>query len=158
MSGFMYDDSAQKGAMRQTQQGLRTQQFEGKRARQDIADALPSEMAANTAGVNRALEIGARTTPEEFRTLNEGNINAQQTIIDGGNAAVAALRGQSFDKPIAPTQMTYDTSFAQQQLPSSITNPNYLNSIKAVDPINPFLDDYYTTEMLRRRNEEKRRY
>ena len=57
MSGFFYDDSAQKGAMRQTQQGLRTQQFEGKRARQDIADALPSEMAATTAGVNRALWI-----------------------------------------------------------------------------------------------------
>ena len=72
MSGFFYDDSAQKGAMRQTQQGLRTQQFEGKRARQDIADALPSEMAATTAGVNRALEIGAQTTPEEFRTFNEG--------------------------------------------------------------------------------------
>ena len=158
MSGFFSDKSAQKAALRQTEKGLRASTFEGMRGREDMAQSLPSEIDANTTGVNRALQIGAQTTPEEFRTFNEGNINAQQTIIDGGNAAVAALRGQAFDKPIAPTQMTYDTSFAQQQLPSSITNPDYLNSLKAVDPINPFLDEFYTTEMTRRRNEEKRRY
>ena len=56
-----------------------------------------------------------------------------------------------------PTKIDYDTSFTQQNLPESITKPDYLRILAQDQPINPFMDEHYTTEMLRRRNEEKRR-
>lgn len=158
MSGLFADDDAMREGIRQNLRGSRATQFETRRAREDTAQSLPSAIHAGTAGQQMGLDVYRQTMPEEMRTYQQGNVDAQQALIGGMGMYDAAIRGQPVDySSMEPTKIDYDTSFTQQNLPESITKPDYLRILAQDQPINPFMDEHYTTEMLRRRNEEKRR-
>ena len=68
----------------------------------------------------------------------------------------AAIRGQAIDySSLQPVNINYDTSWAQQTLPASITNPDYLAVLAQDQPINPFMDEEYVRTMLDRRARSK---
>jgi len=156
MSGWFSDSSAQSGAKHQTAQGLRAGQFETRRARRDAADALPSAIHAATEGVQQGLNVLGQTIPKQFDAFNQGNVGAQRQILAGMPMHDAAIRGQAIDySKLQPVNISYDTSWAQQNLPASITNPNYLSILAQDQPINPFMDEHYVNTMLDRRARSK---
>jgi len=156
MSGWFSDSSQQSGAKHQTAQGIRTGQFETRRARQDAADALPSAINAATAGVQQGLNVLGQTIPGQFGAFSQGNVGAQQQILAGMPMHDAAIRGQDIDySSLQPVNINYDTSWAQQTLPASITNPDYLAVLAQDQPINPFMDEEYVRTMLDRRARSK---
>lgn len=156
MSGWFSDSSQQSGAKHQTQQGIRTGQFETRRASREAADALPSAIHAATEGVQQGLNVMGEVIPHQFDAFNQGNVGAQQQILAGMPMHDAAIRGQAIDYgSLQPVNINYDTSWAQQNLPASITNPNYLSILAQDEPINPFMDEHYVRTMLARRARSK---
>ena len=157
MSGLISDKSAQTAQIHQTEKGNRQSAFATATGREDVAQSTPSVIHASSEGIGKGLDVLGQTMPQEMNAFNQGSRNAQQATIDGMNMYAQAIKGQPINMPTQPANITYDTSYAQQKLPESITNPDYLRILAQYDPINPFLDAEYTTEMTRRRNEEGRR-
>ena len=153
MSGWFSDSSQQSGAQHQTAQGLRSGQFEAiHRGRRDAADALPSAIHAATESVQQGLNVMGDVIPHQFDAFNQGNVGAQQQILAGLPMHDAAIRGQAIDyDSLQPVNINYDTSWAQQNLPASVTNPNYLSILAQDDPINPFMDEHFVRTMHDRR-------
>jgi len=110
-------------------------------ARADIRNTLPSMQAAMTAGTQAGMDIYGQTMPQQMQAMTGGNVAAQGSILAGMPMYEQAIRGGAIDySALKPYQNSIDMSFANQQLPEAVANPEYI-AMEAgrVDPTSPYI-------------------
>ena len=116
-------------------------------ARADLRKALPSQVAAMTAGTQAGLDIYQQTMPQQMQAMLGGNVAAQKAILDGLSMYESAYRGGPIDyTSLKPYQGSVDMSFAQQQLPQAVASPAYLAEAQTIDPRNPYVSPNYQSQ------------
>ena len=99
-------------------------------ARSDIRQAMPSQYRAMTAGQQAGLDVLGQTMPQQADSFVGGNVAAQQALLAGMPMYEQAIRGTNVNYGnLQPYQGSYDMSFAQQQLPDAVANPEYIQQI-----------------------------
>ena len=124
---------AEKKAAKASQKGIEAGQRrieEGtKQARSDIMNLFPSAEANAQKGYQSALDVFGQFMPQQADVFQQGNVAAQNQILAGMPQAQNALMGGAVDySQFQPTQLNYDPSMFQQQL------PEYQTSQQALDP------------------------
>lgn len=132
------DTSAQKGqiaANKEAQAYIRDMHGQ---ARGD-ARALGSAQEANqNMGFQSALDVYGQTIPQQFSTFQQGNMGAQGALLAGMPQFQNAILGMPVDySQFQPTQINYNTDFAQQQLPEFISSAQALGGMPAQGPVAP---------------------
>ena len=70
-------------------------------------------------GFQGAMDLFGQTIPQQAQTLQQGNIGAQEQLLQGLGLSQNALLGGQVDlNRLQPTQISTDLGFAQQQLPN----------------------------------------
>lgn len=129
------DTSGQDLTIQQRQQALPLVQGATQQGRQDLLGLAPQQIAAQTGGVQSALDLLAGTIPQQFNTFQQGNVGAQSALLSGLGQQQAAILGLPINNAaLQPQTLGFDTSFASQQLPQSITNPALLSLLQAPPP------------------------
>lgn len=91
-------------------------------ARGDIMDLFPQAQAASNAGYQQALNMFGQAAPQQMQMAQQGNQNAQATLLAGLPQMNNALLGMPVDYSALQQQnVTYDPSLFSQQLPPAIT-------------------------------------
>jgi len=135
---------AEKKAAKATQRGIESGQKrieEGnKQAREDIFNLFPSAEANSQKGYQSALDVFGQFMPQQAQTFQQGNVAAQNQILAGMPQAHNALMGGQVDySQFQPTQLDYDASMFQQQL------PDYQTSQQALSPLAGMTDEQIQT-------------
>lgn len=87
-------------------------------ARGDLFNLFPSAEANSQKGYQSALDVFGQFMPQQASTFQQGNVAAQNQILAGMPQAHNALMGGAVDySQFQPTQLDYDPSMFQQQLP-----------------------------------------
>jgi len=87
-------------------------------ARNDITSLWPSSMNARASGTQGALDVLGGTIPQQLSAYQQGNVSAQQQLINGMGQYQNAIMGLPVNYgSFQPQQISYDPSFAQQQIP-----------------------------------------
>ena len=113
-----------------------------KQARGDLFNLSPSAEANSQKGYQSALDVFGQFMPQQASTFQQGNVAAQNQILAGMPQAHNALMGGAVDySQFQPTQLDYDPSMFQQQLPEYQTidqamDPNY--GMPSQQPTSPF--------------------
>ena len=110
-------------------------------ARADIRNTLPSMQQAMTAGTQAGMDIYEQTMPQQMQAMTGGNVAAQEAILAGMPMFEQAYRGGAIDyTALKPYEGSIDMSFASQQLPEAVANPEYI-AMEAgrVDPTSPYI-------------------
>lgn len=77
--------------------------------------------------LQQALSLIGGTIPQRLGAQQQGNVGAQNQLIGGLPMIQAALMGQPINMgSLKPTQLSYDTGFANQQLPQFRTSEQAL--------------------------------
>jgi len=98
-------------------------------ARGDLFNLFPAAEANAQKGYQGALDVFGQFMPQQAQTFQQGNVAAQNQILAGMPQAQNALMGGAVDySQFQPTQLNYDPSMFQQQL------PEYQTSKQAMDP------------------------
>ncbi len=88
------------------------------RARGDLFKLFPSAEDNAQKGYQGALDVFGQFMPQQADTFQQGNVAAQNQILAGMPQAHNALMGGAIDySQFQPTQIDYDPSVFQQQLP-----------------------------------------
>ena len=99
-------------------------------ARGDVMSLFPSAEANSQKGFQSALDVFGKFLPQQAQTFQQGNVAAQNQILAGMPQVQNALMGGAVDySQFQPTQLNYDPSMFQQQL------PDYQNSQQALNPM-----------------------
>ena len=118
---------AQESANRELLQFMERQE---NKARSDIRQAMPSQYGAMTAGQQAGFDVLGQTMPQQADAFVGGNVAAQQALLAGMPMYEQAIRGTNVNYGnLQPYQGSYDMSFAQQQLPDAVANPEYIQQI-----------------------------
>ena len=87
-------------------------------ARGDLFNLFPSAEANSQKGYQSALDVFGQFMPQQADTFQQGNMGAQNQILAGMPQQHNALMGGAVDySQFQPTQIDYDPSIFQQQLP-----------------------------------------
>ena len=131
--GAVASRNASKGAARASGKASDAQIAETRRAteqaRGDLFNLFPAAEANAQKGYQGALDVFGQFMPQQAQTFQQGNVAAQNQILAGMPQAHNALMGGAVDySQFQPTQLNYDPSMFQQQL------PEYQTSQQAMDP------------------------
>jgi len=111
-----------------------------KQARGDLFKLFPSAEANSQKGYQSALDVFGQFMPQQAQTFQQGNVAAQNQILAGMPQAHNALMGGAVDySQFQPTQLDYDASMFQQQL------PDYQTSQQALSPLAGMTDEQIQT-------------
>jgi hypothetical protein len=87
-------------------------------ARQDVLSLLPVSDINRNLGFQAALDVLGQSQPQQLSTLQQGNIGAQQALLEGLPQIQQAILGGNVDfGALQPRSVSFDPSFLQQQLP-----------------------------------------
>ena len=112
------DDSSQKAQIRQNQQAKDLIERNSIQARADALDLFPTSDINRNRGLQAAFNVIGDTIPQQFDTIRQGNVGAQQALLAGLPQIQNAILGQQVDlSGLVPQSIDVDTSFAQQQVP-----------------------------------------
>ena len=88
-------------------------------ARRDLFRLYPAAEANSQKGYQSALDVFGQFMPQQANTFQQGNVAAQNQILAGMPQAHNALMGGQVDySQFQPTQIDYNPSIFQQQLPA----------------------------------------
>ena len=140
VAGVLSDRKSASDAIKsQEDQKARNEAFireQAAAAREDILPLFGAAQEARELGAQGALDIFGQTIPQQAQLFQGGNVAAQQALLGGLPQQISAIRGTPFDlSGLQPTQLDFDPSFAQQQLPQFQTTEQALAPPPA--PINP---------------------
>lgn len=130
---------AEKKAAKATQKGIEAGQKrieEGtKQARSDIMNLFPTAEANAQKGYQSALDVFGQFMPQQADVFQQGNMAAQNQILAGMPQQHNALMGGAVDySQFQPTQIDYDPSMFQQQLPDYQTSQQALATTPTIGP------------------------
>lgn len=92
-------------------------------ARGDVMDLFPQAQQSNLAGYQAALDAFNQSAPQQMQMAQQGNQNAQATLLAGLPQMNNALLGAPVDySALQPQSVSYDASVLNQQLPSQLLN------------------------------------
>ncbi len=112
------DDSSQKAQIRQNAQAKDLIERNSIQARADALDLFPTSDVNRNRGLQAAFNVMGGTIPQQFDTIRQGNVGAQQALLAGLPQIQNAILGQKVDLTgLMPQSIDVDTSFAQQQVP-----------------------------------------
>jgi hypothetical protein len=88
------DKSAQKNQIKSNAEsrGFTRQMLD--QNRNDVLGLMPAGLAAGRQGFDSAIDLLSGLTPTQLGMMQGGNMQAQQSLLSGGDAAIAALLGQ----------------------------------------------------------------
>ncbi len=113
------DDSSQKAQIRQNQQAKDLIERNSIQARADALDLFPTSDINRNRGLQAAFNVIGSTIPQQFDTIRQGNVGAQQALLAGLPQIQNAIMGNKVDlSGLMPESISVDTSFAQQQVPN----------------------------------------
>lgn len=93
-------------------------------ARGDINRLYPQAQDMLAGGFQGALDVFGQALPQQADVFQQGNMGAQQALMAGLPQANAAILGGPIDYSALqqPTALSYDMGWAQQQLPTAVTD------------------------------------
>lgn len=104
-------------------------------ARGDLFNLFPSAEANSQKGYQSALDVFGQFMPQQASTFQQGNMGAQNQILAGMPQQHNALMGGAVDySQFQPTQIDYDPSIFQQQLPDYQTIDQAMNPAGVIGP------------------------
>lgn len=122
------DDSAQRRQINENAQAKALIAENTAAVREDILRLFPAAEQAQQLGFQGALDVLGQTIPQQLGTFQQGNIGAQQNLLGGLQQQQNAILGLPTDfSGFQPQQVSFDPSFAQQQLPQFQTSQQALN-------------------------------
>lgn len=91
-------------------------------SRGDLTSLFPGAEQNLNIGAQAGLDVYGQTIPQMFDTFQQGNMGAQAALLAGMPQVHNAILGMPIDYgAFQPTQVNYDTSFAQQQVPDFVS-------------------------------------
>jgi hypothetical protein len=112
------DKSAQKGQKADNAASRKFIEEQMAAGRADVMGAYPAAEANRNMGYQSALDVYGQTMPQELSTYQQGNMNAQGTLLAGMPQMMNAIYGLPTDMSgLTPQAVQYDPSYTQQQLP-----------------------------------------
>lgn len=117
-------------------------------AREDLLRLFPAAEQNINLGFQAGLDTFAQTIPLQAGVFQAGNVAAQQQLLAGAPQVQAALLGGPVDfSALQPTQLPFDTSFSQAQLPEfqTIESTGLLKGIKEQEAISNQVDQSITS-------------
>ncbi len=113
------DDSSQKAQIAQNAAAKDLIERNSIQARKDALDLFPTSDINRNLGLQAAFNIMGGTIPQQFDTIRQGNVGAQQALLAGLPQIQNAIMGKKVDlSGLMPQSIDVDTSFAQQQVPA----------------------------------------
>jgi hypothetical protein len=101
-----------------------------KKARGDLFNLFPTAEANSQKGYQSALDVFGKFMPQQASTFQQGNMAAQNQILAGMPQQHNALMGGQVDySQFQPSQVNYDPSIFQQQLPQYKSIDDAMNPI-----------------------------
>lgn len=142
LSDKLFGDVTGEGqAEVQRLENLAKQEFikqQAEQARGDIFKLFPAAEQARQLGTQGALDIFGQTIPQQMDVFQQGNVGAQQALTQGLPQILAALRGTPIDlSQLQPQTLSFDPSFAQQQLPQFQSTASLFPQQPNINPKNP---------------------
>jgi len=120
-SGGM-DSSAQKEQIKFNQETLDLLERQTELGRRDITKTADPAIQAMTQGQQQSIDMYGQSVPEQFRAVQQGNQNAQNQLISGGNQMYNALMGKPIDgSAFQVRNVNPDFGYLNQQV---VTPPN----------------------------------
>lgn len=105
----------------QRRQNKKTRDFAEKmwqQSRDDMMALYPGAQDNLNMGIQSALNLYGQSMPQQMGLYQQGNVGAQNTLINGMGQFQNAILGLPVDNSsFQPQQLSYDTSWMQQQLP-----------------------------------------
>lgn len=100
---------------------MRRIQRQSEKAEERALQIFPAAEQSRDRGFQDVLNLQAQTIPQQFRSFQEGNVGAQQTLLRGLPDFQAALLGGALQGNVQPQRISADTSFSQQRVPDFIS-------------------------------------
>lgn len=97
MGGGGVDSSAQKAQINLNRETMDLIERQTELGRRDVIKTADPALQAFVGGQQQALDVFGQAVPEQFRTMQAGNMNAQNQIISGGHQMYNALMGLPID-------------------------------------------------------------
>jgi hypothetical protein len=121
------DKSAQKLTQQDNAQRQAFIERQMAQARGDMLAFAPGMEQNSNLGFQSALDVYGQTIPQMMDVFQQGNMAAQGHLLAGMPQVHNAILGMPVDySAFQPTQLNYDASFAQQQLPQFRTTADLL--------------------------------
>ena len=104
-------------------------------ARGDLFNLFPTAEANSQKGYQSALDVFGQFMPQQASTFQQGNMAAQNQILAGMPQQHNALMGGQVDySQFQPSQIDYDPSMFQQQLPQYKSIDDAMNQPEIIGP------------------------
>lgn len=114
------DTSAMDAQIAANERALQFIKEMGAQARGDVLQLAPATQETRRLGFQGALDVLGQTIPQQLAAFQAGSMGAQQALLAGLPQQQAAILGTPVDlSGLQPQAISYDPSFAQQQLPAA---------------------------------------
>lgn len=112
------EKKAAKAQQKGIEKGIQATQQATNQARQDINRLYPAAQENLLAGFQGALDVFGQSLPAQTQAFQQGNVNAQQSLLAGLPMMQNAILGGQIDySQLQPRQVNVNTDFFSQQLP-----------------------------------------
>ena len=134
------EKKAAKAQQKGIESGIRATEQATTRARKDLGELFPQARQDVQRGFQGALDVFGQSLPAQTQAFQQGNVGAQQTLINALPQIQNAILGGQVDlSSFQPQKVDVDTSFFQQDLPGfprgTIQNPTFTGGESFNGPI-----------------------
>ena len=130
----LFGGTNKEGMQAQAGDNAERRQFieqQANQARADIFGIAPAADTNRNMGFQQALDIYGQTMPQQLGTFQQGNVGAQEQLIQGMPQYRNAIMGLPVDyQSFQPQALQYDSGYTQQQLPEFIDTASILGGLQ----------------------------